>query len=131
MSLVLCRLGWCSSLLARLPSEELSHVRQFRNNNKIMITEHFYMALFSGVHKLTALYNILQHFNRAAGLLFKINLHVTALPLCSLNCTGFLSSTELSVRLPLSLSDIATTLFFLTQLSTDLHSYVYFSSRMV
>ena len=53
--LVLCRLGWCSSLLAGLPSEELSHLQQFRNINKIMITEHFYIALFSGVHTHCAL----------------------------------------------------------------------------
>ena len=28
----------------------------------IIIIDHFCIALFSGVHKITALYNILQHF---------------------------------------------------------------------
>ena len=37
---------------------ELTYV----SNNKIIIINNFCTALFSGVPKLTALYNILQHF---------------------------------------------------------------------
>ena len=33
-----------------------------RKNSIIIIIDNFCIALFSGVHKLTALYNILRHF---------------------------------------------------------------------
>ena len=55
-----------------------SRIRKGKNT-KIIIIDNFCMVLFSGVQKLTVLYNILQHFlseKKIEGNMFKKVIHI-------------------------------------------------------